>query len=332
MIQTLSSHPTVQSTPCSSSNPVMDTQNFYPRQQKQDHVYFDDFIVLKRISQAKFSVYLVTHPQTEQLYAMKVYPREHEKPNFFFHNEIRFSRFQHPNIVSTLGYKDNSTFSREGSAHNLSYIVMEFAPYGDLFDLFMEQKHFFDEKLARTYFHQLIAGLECLHENGVAHLDIKLENLLIGEDYQLKIADFDLSYIEGDEKIHALGSRCYRAPEILYKNCEEGKPADVYSAGIVLFMLQSQGMLPHLEGQEYQGVNLFELLNENPEMFWLKHCEFHREKAELFTEEFRELFIGMTKKNPKERLTVQEIKESRWYNGEIYSDDELVDIMEEMML
>jgi len=91
-------------------------------------------------------------------------------------------------------------------------------------------------------------------------------------------------------------------------------------------------MLPHLEGQEYQGVNLFELLNENPEMFWLKHCEFHREKAELFTEEFRELFIGMTKKNPKERLTVQEIKESRWYNGEIYSDDELVDIMEEMML
>ncbi len=330
MIQTLPSHPTMQSTTCSSSStPTID---YPPRQQKQDHVYFDDFIVLKRITQAKFSVYLVTHPQTEQLYAMKVYPREQNKPNFFFHNEIRFSPLQHPNVVSMLGHKDNRPFVREGTCHRFSYIVMELAQYGDLFDLFMEQKHFFDEKLVRTYFHQLIAGLEYLHDNGVAHLDIKLENLLIGEDYQLKIADFDLAYMEGDEKIHALGSKCYRAPEILYKNCEEAKPADVYSAGIVLFMLQSQGMLPHLEEQDYEGVNLFELLHENPEMFWMKHCEFHREKAELFSQEFRELFIGMTRKNPKERLTISQIKESSWYNGEIYCDDELFEVMEEIML
>ena len=77
------------------------------------------------------------------------------------------------------------------------------------------------KKLARTYFRQLIDGLEYLHSQGVRHLDLKLENLLIGDDYQLKIIDFDLSYMSGDTQILTRGSKFYRAPELRASQCRK---------------------------------------------------------------------------------------------------------------
>jgi len=59
-----------------------------------------------------------------------------------------------------------------------------------------------------------MSGLDYIHSKGIAHLDLKLDNLLIGSNYQLKIADFDLSYKVGDKRIVSDGSKHYRAPEI----------------------------------------------------------------------------------------------------------------------
>jgi len=195
----------------------------------------------------------------------------------------------------------------------------------------MRAKHHFNEKLIRSYFRQLIKGVEFLHTYDAAHLDLKLENLLLGENFQLKIADFDLSYLKGDQRVHALGSKCYRAPEILSRTCTNPKPADIYSIGIILFMMQSQGVLPHLENEKYQGVNLFEALGNDLNLFWKKHIDFHRERVLRFSQEFKDLFIGMTRTHPKERFTIQDIKNSKWYNGEVYSSDELTKKMRDIM-
>lgn len=75
---------------------------------------------------------------------------------------------------------------------------MEYAPNKDFFDALMEIKVKFDDTLVRTYFHQLVSGVEYLHSHGIAHLDLKLENLMLGENFELKIIDFDLSYVRGD--------------------------------------------------------------------------------------------------------------------------------------
>mmetsp|Transcript_11359 Transcript_11359/g.9772 ORF Transcript_11359/g.9772 Transcript_11359/m.9772 type:complete len:100 (-) Transcript_11359:543-842(-) len=97
---------------------------------------------------------------------------------------------------------------------------MEYAPYGDLFDCMEKAQIHRDEKLVRTYFHQLIEGLEYLHTNKIAHLDLKCENLLLTKDYKLKIADFDCSRMEGDSHVRTLGTLNYRAPEIKSGNCK----------------------------------------------------------------------------------------------------------------
>ena len=330
MHQIPSSNPTIQSTQ-SSSPMIIEPSNNLSRPNEQEDSCFDNLVIVERISQAKFSVYLVYSPVTQQHYAMKVYPRELKSPSFFYLNEIRFRRLNHPNVVSIVAWHPHRHFTKRGDLFRLSYILMEFAPYGDLFDFFMRAKDYFDEKLTRTFFHQLMDGLEFLHAHGVAHLDLKLENLLLGENFQLKIADFDLSYVEGDAEVRALGSKCHRAPELLSKTCSNPKAADIYSAGVILFMLQSQGVLPHLEDQLYKGVDLLGLLGSNQKMFWKKHCEFHREKAVSFTNDFRSLFNGMTRSEPKDRLTINEIKGSKWYNGEIYSAEELAEQMERLI-
>ena len=96
---------------------------------------------------------------------------------------------------------------------------MEHAAHGGCFDFLTENKHLFrDEKLVRTYFRQLIEDLEYLHHRGVAHLDIKLENLLIDANFSLKVTNFDLSaFIEG-RNLLARRTRFRRAPEILIQN------------------------------------------------------------------------------------------------------------------
>ena len=63
---------------------------------------------------------------------------------------------------------------------------MEYAKHGDFFDALITHRVPFNETLIRTYFHQLIDAMDALHSKGAAHLDIKLENLLIGDDYTLK--------------------------------------------------------------------------------------------------------------------------------------------------
>mmetsp|Transcript_4380 Transcript_4380/g.3638 ORF Transcript_4380/g.3638 Transcript_4380/m.3638 type:complete len:101 (+) Transcript_4380:363-665(+) len=92
---------------------------------------------------------------------------------------------------------------------------MEYAPYGDFFEVKIKKGISFNEKMTRTYFHQLIDGLEAIHKTGMAHLDIKLDNLLLGENYTLKITDFDMSYSpESSVGNISRGTVNYRAPEL----------------------------------------------------------------------------------------------------------------------
>eukprot|EP00330_Aristerostoma_sp_ATCC50986_P013981 CAMPEP_0114582114 /NCGR_PEP_ID=MMETSP0125-20121206/6150_1 /TAXON_ID=485358 ORGANISM="Aristerostoma sp., Strain ATCC 50986" /NCGR_SAMPLE_ID=MMETSP0125 /ASSEMBLY_ACC=CAM_ASM_000245 /LENGTH=76 /DNA_ID=CAMNT_0001774853 /DNA_START=343 /DNA_END=573 /DNA_ORIENTATION=+ len=73
----------------------------------------------------------------------------------------------------------------DGVTIEASALLMEYAPYGDFFDLVLTDKIIKpeDDALIRTYFHQLINGVEAIHSSQVYHLDIKLENVLLGSDF-----------------------------------------------------------------------------------------------------------------------------------------------------
>lgn len=208
---------------------------------------------------------------------------------------------------------------------------MEYAPYGDLFDFLKKVRYNFTEKLARTYFHQLIEGIEHLHQKNVYHLDLKLENLLIGEDYQLKIADFDLSYMEGDADILTKGTKYYRAPELKEGRDDIDESADIFAAGTILFVMKCGGALPHAENKLYNGIDLFDLMMNNHKEFFRVHCEIQGVDNSFFSESFRDFFRGMVKMEPEQRMSIADIKKSRWYNRSIYTPSELKKKMKKLL-
>jgi serine/threonine protein kinase len=124
---------------------------------------------------------------------------------------------------------------------------MELA-FGDFTNLVNYFKKDLTEIIARSFFHQLVEGVEYLHKLKIAHLDIKLDNLLLGHDFKLKLTDFDNSHFEGDTEIRARGSKNYRAPELNDRYCEDCMAADIYSMGVVLFGLVTK-VLPYSERQ-----------------------------------------------------------------------------------
>lgn len=100
--------------------------------------------------------------------------------------------------------------------------------------------------MARSYFKQLLKGVKYLHSFGVAHLDLKPDNLLLSENFQLKIGDFDGAFMNGDKKITSRGSRNYRDVELAQGVCKNPYAADIYSLGIILFIFVT-GKLPYKE-------------------------------------------------------------------------------------
>jgi len=138
-----------------------------------------------------------------------------------------------------------------GEENFSSLLLMEYAPFGCLHDFLQSDVCTMDETLTRTMFNQILNGLEYLHNTAkVAHLDLKPDNLLIGEDFKLKICDFDLSYKLGsDKKTLSKGTKEYRAPELREQKfaSKDGSPnkafehkkCDVFAAGIILFVIMN---------------------------------------------------------------------------------------------
>jgi len=293
----------------------------------------DNLTVVKKLSKSKFFVFLVESKSNPTVqYALKIYPIRQQTTSPSYFKEALITHLSHPNIINVRQAEESQPFTHNGLKKDVSYILMEYAPFGDFCDLINSSKIRFEEKLVRTFFHQLIEGLEFLHTKGVAHLDLKPENLLLGQDFLLKITDFDQSYYHNDDKVTSAGTAYHRAPEIIAQKCEDPKAADIFSAGILLFIFKTQGRLPQMEDQMYEGKHLLALMEARSEEFWDVHSKAIQRENDFFDSDFRELFLGMTRVNPKERFTIQDIKSCKWYNGPVYNTQELKELISRSFL
>jgi 5'-AMP-activated protein kinase catalytic alpha subunit len=125
------------------------------------------------------------------------------------------------------------------------YIILEFITGGELFDKIVHHGRL-SEAEARRYFQQLIDGVDYCHSKGVYHRDLKPENLLLDSLGNMKISDFGLSALP-EQGVSMLRTTCgtpnYVAPEVLSHKGYKGAPADVWSCGVILYVLIA-GYLP----------------------------------------------------------------------------------------
>jgi len=274
-----------------------------------------DLVTTKKLGQGKFEVYLAHGASACEEYALKVFPRNEFSKTCFNREKDLLSSLDHPHIIKSFPLSHHDA--------DFDLIVMEHADHGDFFDL-VTRGSLAHEVHVRTYFHQLIAGLEYLHSQGIAHLDLKLENLLMSRDFLLKIIDFDQAQTQSDHRVISGGTNGYRAPEIRERNCTNIFAADIYSAGILLYVLKTS-KFPFMENENDSQSELphYDLFLNNNEEFWQLKTEGMNKPSDFFSEELKQLLRGMLEKDPSKRLTIQDIKASEWYRKPILSPDGL---------
>jgi serine/threonine protein kinase len=269
----------------------------------------EDIVTNELLGHGKYNVYKGQILSKQEDCAVKIFPNTSIAQSAFLREKRLLSGLRHRHIVNFI---PSSKVLDQNRNHLL---VMEYAPYGDFFDIVMSRE-LKEETLIRTYFHQLIEGLEYLHSKGIAHLDLKLDNLLLGKNYLLKITDFDLAHsVRESAKPVSRGTTGYRAPEVLYDYFEDIFAADIYSIGIILFICFT-GEFPFVEKETNKGRELrdYDLFNECNTTFWKKKSSYY---DVCFSDGLKDLFNGMLTKDPTERFTFKAIKSSSWYQGEV---------------
>ncbi|XP_048854976.1 serine/threonine-protein kinase PLK3-like [Brienomyrus brachyistius] len=138
-------------------------------------------------------------------------------------------------ILKTLRHKNVVGFSHSFEDDKFMYIFMELCSGQTLGDI-LKARGTLTEPEVRYYINQLISGLTYIHWQGYVHRDIKLENLFINDQMELKIGDFGLAVKLKPREKEVCGTPVYMAPEV-WKREGHGREADVWALGCVMYQL-----------------------------------------------------------------------------------------------
>ncbi|XP_077216585.1 CBL-interacting serine/threonine-protein kinase 25-like [Tasmannia lanceolata] len=217
------------------------------KKQHQNHqssrnLLFGKYEMGRLLGQGTFAkVYYGKQLRSGESVAIKVINKDRVKKECLIDQikrEISVMRLvRHPNVVE---------FKEVMATKSKIFFIMEYVRGGELFAKVVKGK--LKEDHARKYFQQLVSAVDFCHSRGVSHRDLKPENLLLDENEDLKISDFGLSalpeQLRQDGLLHTqCGTPAYVAPEVLRKKGYDGSKADIWSCGVILFVLLA-GFLP----------------------------------------------------------------------------------------
>ena len=178
-------------------------------------------------------VKLAQNVNTGQFVAIKIIKKANfiQKPNLEakIHREIALMRLlDHPHLLKLHEVCESGRHI---------YMILEYAPHGELFDyLIRRQSCPLDVSL--KFFRQIIYGLEFLHVHAICHRDLKPENILLDENDDIKIADFGFArWMKSNIAETSCGSPHYAAPEVIRGIPYDGRAADIWSCGVILYAL-----------------------------------------------------------------------------------------------
>ena len=117
------------------------------------------------------------------------------------------------------------------------YFIMENYPNGNIFDYIYYRKSGLGELHSKIIFQKILKGFECCHEHNICHRDIKLENLLLDDEYIPKICDFGLATLESFDDVDCGGTKEYKPPEINGENKYDCLKVDIFYLGSALMLL-----------------------------------------------------------------------------------------------
>ncbi|XP_032909396.1 SNF-related serine/threonine-protein kinase [Catharus ustulatus] len=209
--------------------------------------------------------------------------------------EVRCMKLvQHPNIVRLYEVIDTQT---------KLYLILELGDGGDMFDYIMKHEEGLNEDLAKKYFAQIVHAISYCHKLHVVHRDLKPENVVFFEKQGLvKLTDFGFSnkFQPGKKLTTSCGSLAYSAPEILLGDEYDAPAVDIWSLGVILFMLVC-------------GQPPFQEANDSETLTMIMDCKYT--VPPHVSKECKDLITRMLQRDPKRRACLEEIENHAWLQG-----------------
>ena len=291
----------------------------------------NNYIILEKLGDGQSSnVYLALCRKKNILSAIKIYKNKfmtikhkqvNTNDNYFVKENNTLNKLSHDNIIKKLNSKNNACYNKnDGCEEVVNYISLEYAENGCLINYLMNPNKGLGEYMSKHVFSQLVDALSYIHQQNFIHLDIKLDNILLDKYWNVKLADFGYAIQNEYNKLISsyVGTLCYCAPEILKKNPFLGYSADIFSLGVVLFILVV-GSIPFKEASAYDESYKLIIKGEF-DLFWKskqKYISFN------LSSEFKSIFFSMVCNNPSDRINMNNIKENIWLKGKLPSIEEI---------
>ena len=282
----------------------------------------NDYEIEKDLGKGTFGlVQLGINKKTGEKVAIKHIVLNNKTPIQFITSEIESLKKLsiHSNIINLLDY---SIFS------NKVLLYFEYCLFGDLYSLLNQCDHF-SLRISFKYFTQLLDAINTCHKKNIVHRDLKLQNILISDTFQLKVADFGLASIvdNKNEIIYNVGTPLYKSPELLehfdtkydISNIIVLKSCDVFSLSIIFWQMMNGIEYVPFKCFKNNGINSgnYKLIKlKQYDKFWNVHKKCHMlsyhsgnniENTKNYNDLLCHLFEKMFEFSPYSRITIDEI-------------------------
>ena len=269
----------------------------------------DNYIVLNTIGRGYHAkIKAVRCCSTGVIYAAKIFRKQSSE--ILARNEANcLGQISGPNIISVVSIILHGRYIKKNqSEYHCIYILMELCSNGDLFDIISLLRPLSSE-LQRVLFQQIISAIESCHSFGICHRNLKLENFLFDSNFSIKLTDFECSARIDSPSHTVISESRFSAPETIRATQYRGDFADVFAAGIILFLIHSQNF-PFFSVSPIDS--FYKKFITNLPEFWESHV---KNDKSLYSAEFKNLIEAMLNPNPQNRPTLEQIKNHSWTVG-----------------
>lgn len=253
------------------------------------------YTIKKDLGEGTFGkVKLAEHKNSKELVAIKILEKEKivdEGDRERVSREIQILKIiRHPNIIQLYEILEDD---------DKLYLIMEFAPGGELFDYIVAQQRVKEHEACKFY-QQVTDGIEYIHKLNIVHRDLKPENLLLDENMNVKIVDFGLSNLYKQNQLlkTACGSPCYAAPEMIAGKKYNGIHVDIWSSGVILYAILC-GYLPFDDN--------------DTQTLYRKIMRGEFAIPSFISNNASDLLKCILNTNPQRRYTVEQIRQHPWF-------------------
>ena len=278
--------------------------------QNQDNID-NIYTIINRINQGGFSfIYLVRNENNHNQYVAKVRINENQQ---LFNTELQMTKIvsglNKPNLIHLIGNGNGPITFGGNVENNRNYLILDYHQKGNLFNYTQIPNQGFREKHAKFIYYKILIAVKALHANGICHRNLKLEDILLDQNFNPIISDFCLAT---NNHVYALnefvGTQGYMSPQVINNDVYDGFKEDVFSLGAALFILVT-GRRGFISATIHDNLYSF-IANRNFDGYWnaIQNNGINLSKL------FKALYIKMVDTNEINRPTIEEVLHDNWFN------------------